>query len=114
MPGARSGGQKVRSTKGRGDEAGGIQSVTSSPRLPRARLQRASFDGSQHAPLPPGPSAQRVRAEPVGLGLSDCRCVQVRTSLDPHPLGCLPLPTIYRSSKLLCQTFLLNISLYVY
>lgn len=72
--------------------------MTSSPGLPRARLQRAFFDGSQHAPLPPGPSAQPVRARLVGRGLCDRRCVQVRTSLDtpaipqsvypsPRPVG---------------------------
>lgn len=109
--------RKLGQLRGRGrvrTGAGGIHSVTSSPSLPRARLQRALFDSSQHAPLPPGPSAQPVRVGLVGLGLSDCRCVRVRTSLDPHPSACLPLPTTYRSSKLLCQTFLLNVSLYVY
>lgn len=62
--------------------------MTSSPRLPRARLQRAFFDGSQHAPLPPGPSARRVRAEPVGLGLR----LSVRAG--PH----VPRPPSFRLS----------------
>lgn len=67
VPGEKSRGQKVRSTKTGGVErvstgAGGHLSVTSSPGLPRARSQRAFFDGSQHAPLPPGPSAQPFRA----------------------------------------------------
>lgn len=122
VTGARSQGQKVRSTQsGEREDAGGggggvvcSHSVTSSPSLRRARTQRVFFDGSQHTPLLPGPSAQRFRAGLLGRGRSDRRCVQARLTARPHPSVCLPLPTTCRSSKLLCRTFLLYISLYAY
>lgn len=87
MSGTRIQGQKVRSTRGGRVKTGEgySQSVTSSFGLLRARKQRAFFDGSQHAPLPPGPSAQRVRAGLLGPGRSECRCAQSTRPLEPHP-----------------------------
>ena len=122
VTGARSQGQKVRSTQSGSVRTragvglgGGVQPFSSSsPSLRRARTQRDFFDGSQHTPLLPGPSAQRFRAGLLGPGHSVRRCVQARLATRPHPAVCLPLSTTCRSSKLLCQTFLLYISLYAY
>lgn len=102
VPGARSQGQKVRSTKAGGGGGrvrtgwgwGRSHSVTSSPSLRRACKQRAYFDGSQHTPLLPGPSAQRFRAgllERGGAGGGGALIVGAcRPARPPRP--CLSTP----------------------
>lgn len=93
---------------------GGSHPVTSSPWSLRAREQRAFFDGSQHAPSFPGPSAPRLRVDLEGRERSDCECGHVRLLPRPHPLNlsCVrPSPQPYQAPKCLCQALVFRTSL---